>query len=463
MFLSEREIDVATKDTDDLLSLCEQAVLGSLGPGEVPIRFVVTQSDGRTLRCELGVLAAADEVSATLPASAVRPASIFAFAQRAAENTGAFNAVLLVPTGIGAQVGGHCGDAGPVARLLASACDTLITHPNVVNGADINELPENGLYVEGSVISRLLMGKVGLQKVRSNRVLLVIDEHKDREISDLAVNAASAARATLGIECPFVIRMASPIYTLSRYAPSGRAAGRIEGIERLCEVLARHRPAFDAVALSTVIQLPEHWYRDYLPSYGEVINPWGGVEAMLTHAVSLIFDVPSAHAPMIESLELLNMHVGVVDPRKAADAISMTFLHSVLKGLHRSPRIIRAPAAFGQPGVLTAADVSCLVIPDGCVGLPTLAAFKQGIPVIAVRENRNLMKNDLEALPHMPGKLFIVENYLEAVGVMAALKAGVSPAAVRRPLAQTTVLREQAGSDEKVGGASRPADWASLS
>jgi hypothetical protein len=36
---------------------------------------------------------------------------------------------------------------------------------------------------------------------------------------------------------------------------------------------------------------------------------------------------------------------------------------------------------MNRPGVFTAADVSCLVIPDGCLGLPTLAALEQGIPV----------------------------------------------------------------------------------
>ena len=75
-----------------------------------------------------------------------------------------------------------------------------------------------------------------------------------------------------------------------------------------------------------------------------------------------------------------------------------------------------------MPGVMTAADISCLVIPDGCLGLPTLAALEQGIPVIAVRENKNLMKNDLTLLPWAPGQLQIVENYWEAAGVMSALK-----------------------------------------
>ena len=58
-----------------------------------------------------------------------------------------------------------------------------------------------------------------------------------------------------------------------------------------------------------------------------------------------------------------------------------------------------------DPSVITAEDVSALVIPDGCVGLPTLAAVEQGIPVVAVRNNTNLMRNDLRALPFRAGQL----------------------------------------------------------
>ena len=34
---------------------------------------------------------------------------------------------------------------------------------------------------------------------------------------------------------------------------------------------------------------------------------------------------------------------------------------------------------FAHPGVIAAADISCLVIPEGCLGLPTLAAMEQGL------------------------------------------------------------------------------------
>jgi hypothetical protein len=327
-----------------------------------------------------------------------------------------------------------------VARLLASSCDNLITHPNVVNASDINELPENGLYVEGSVITSLLMGTIGLQKVRSNRVVLIIDKHGDKLFYEAAINSVSAARAALGLDCPAVIMMEDKMNMWSLYSSSGRAVGRIDYFDRVCEILEKYNSKYDAVALSSVIRVPQNFHTDYYLQ--DMINPWGGVEAMLTHAISLLFNIPSAHSPMLESKEILNLNLGIVDPRKAAEVISETFLHCILKGLHKSPKIIRNMPGRSYPGVLTASDVSCLVIPYGCVGLPTLAAIEQGIPVIAVKENTNRMRNKLEELPFESEKLFIVDNYLEAVGVMNAMKAGISVNSVRRPLAFTNVLEE---------------------
>lgn len=85
----------------------------------------------------------------------------------------------LVPTGIAGEIGGLAGDATPIATLMASICDKLITHPNVLNGSDLIDISSNTMYVEGSAISRLLMGSIGLQPVRANRVLEVIDPRPD--------------------------------------------------------------------------------------------------------------------------------------------------------------------------------------------------------------------------------------------------------------------------------------------
>ncbi len=449
MKLVEKEILVpAAPGHRNLIEHFRKAVELKLGDGEVPVRFATTRMDESQYQCELGTLEGFDGAESL--------DSIFRFVRRKVERTDAFNAVFLVPTGIGAAIGGHAGDATPAARVLAAACDRLVTHPNVVNASDLNEMPDNAFYVEGSAITRLMMGTAGLQRVRANRVLVIIDAHEIEAFANDTVNAVSAARATYGLDCPTVVTLDPPIRMTAHFTESGRAAGEIDGLERLRAVLDEHAGAFDAVAIASVIEVDDKYHEDYFHCDGEMINPWGGVEAMLTHGLTLLYEIPTAHAPMLESQKVADFDLGLVDPRLAAEAVSLTFLQCMLKGLHRSPRIVTDPEAMREAGVFTAADVSCLVIPDKCVGLPTLAALEQGIPVIAVRENDNLMQNDLLALPWAPGQLHVVENYWEACGVMTALKAGIAPAALRRPLAATRVeTKKLAAPDAKPGEARR--------
>ncbi len=434
MVLNEKEIKIPVIDNHDpLLQYVAETILEQLPTGEIPVRFVITNTDDKNYHCELGVLSGVDNSLIS------KRSAIFDFNKRDLANIDQFNVVLIIPTGIGAEIGGHAGDAGPVARLLSAACDNLITHPNVVNASDINELPENALYVEGSVISRLLMGTVGLQKVHSNRVMLVIDKHFDKFFHESAINSVSAARAAFGLNCPKVVTIENNVLMRSLFSKSGRAVGRVERFKQLYEVLETFKADYDAVALSSVINVPLRFHEDYY-KIDDITNPWGGVEAMLTHTISVLLNIPSAHSPMLESKEILNLDLGIVDPRKSAELVSTTFLHCILKGLHRSPKIITDPQILKQSAVLSASDISCIVIPYGCVGIPTLAALEQNIPVIAVKENKTRMQNKLEELPFNQDKIIIVENYLEAVGVINALKAGVAIDTVRRPINYTTVL-----------------------
>ena len=439
MYLRETETEFPV-DTrrGSILEQVSNGIRRHISDDETPVRIVITESTDGRYKCEVALLRNASLTNHRDSAPSSQ-ASVLSFSKRWAENSQTFNAVLLVPTGIGAEIGGHAGDATPVATLMASICDTLITHPNVLNGSDLIDISSNTLYVEGSAISRLLMGSIGLQPVRANRVLVVIDSHRDEFFVDAAINAVNAARSSYGLICPMILRLDPPLDMRSRYTASGRVAGTVEGIDRLIAGLDDNRGSYDAVAVSSVISVPLSYHTDYFESDGNMLNPWGGVEAMLTHTISTLYDVPSAHSPMLENQEIANMETGVVDPRMAAEAISLSFMQSVLKGLQKSPKIVAGPEALGHHGVLTASDVSCLVIPDGCLGLPTLAALEQGIPVIAVRENRNVMNNDLTRLPWSPGQFHLVENYWEAAGVMAALKAGIDPKAVRRPLLRTEV------------------------
>ena len=51
------------------------------------------------------------------------------------------NTVFIVPTGIGAEIGGHAGDATPAAKLIGAVSNIIVLHPNVVNASDINIRP----------------------------------------------------------------------------------------------------------------------------------------------------------------------------------------------------------------------------------------------------------------------------------------------------------------------------------
>jgi hypothetical protein len=419
------------------IATLKDAADAAFGGDATPIRVAVTSKTRAGHSCEI------EAVEPKVYGSDDTEANVFEYRQRRLARTDKFNAVMLIPTGVDCAIGGHAGDATPAARLLANVCDQLILHPNVVNASDVNEQTENSLYVEGSIICRLLMGTAGLRKVRQNRVLLVTENRKDSpKVVDQTINCAEGARATLGMDISDVLVLEQELHMLTGVSDSGRVTGRVERLSHLLDILRERRGSYDAVALAT--RITPHidtveLHRAYFGEGGP--NPWGGVEAVLTHLVSSVLDVPAAHAPTMSSEAIRTESWGVVEPRKAAEVISTTYLFCVLKGLNRAPQVLVNPSGVYDPSVITAEDVSALVIPDGCVGLPTLAAVEQGIPVVAVRSNTNLMRNDLKSLPFRAGQLHYAANYYEAAGILSAMKAGVAPSTIARPMQPIRIER----------------------
>lgn len=371
-----------------------------------------------------------------------KSSSLWDFKARAFHNQKNFNICFLIPTGIGCEIGGHAGDGTAVLKLFEKSCNKIITHPNVVNASDLNEMPTNTLYVEGSHITQLLMGTVGLSETKSNRVLVIIDEDKNNgnKFQTAAINSVNGARAILGMEAQ--VHLLKPSQTIKmKGSLSGntdtderkRAVGQISHLEHLHKVLYDKSGSYDAVAITSKIHInPATLHEGYTLSQGEMANPWGAVEAMLTHFISSEFGLPSAHAPMLENNQIAQMDFGVVDSRIAPEVVSTTFFHCVLKGLHQSPKVIKDKSLLNHPDIFSAKDISALVIPDGILGLPVLAALHQGIKVIAVK-NSNSMKNNLRNLPWSKGQFYQCQNYLEACGVLNCLKAGISVEATKRP------------------------------
>lgn len=323
------------------------------------------------------------------------------------------NVVLIIPTGIGAEIGGHAGDANPVAKLIGKCCDKLITHPNVVNASDINEMSENTLYVEGSILDRFLRGEIYLKEVFHNRILLAVN----KPVNNDTINAVNAARMTIGADIKF-IELETKL-KMTGYYKNGRADGKVDGWLELCKQVEDYD--FDCLAIQSSIDIEKETKLKYLSGKGGV-NPWGGIEAITSKLIADKIDKPVAHSPFVNWLEGddLKDFNKITDPRMSAEMVSLCYLHCILKGLHKSPII-------SYEDGLNNSDIDFLITPINCVGEPHYACMNAGIPIIAVRENKTVLTDK------MPESFIIVDNYMEAAGLLMAYKAGVSRESIRRP------------------------------
>ena len=324
------------------------------------------------------------------------------------------NVVLIVPTGIGCEIGGHAGDANPVAKLIGKCCDKLITHPNVVNASDINEMPENTRYVEGSILNRFLRGEIYLKEVFYNRILLAVNN----PLTPDTINSMNAARMTIGADIE-IIGLDTKLEMFGFYKEDWKAAGKVKGWIELCKQVKNYN--YDALAIQSDIQVDKNTKMSYLVSRGEV-NPWGGIEAITSKLIADKLDKPVAHAPFDDRASQANdirEFNEIVDPRKSAEMVSVSYLHCILKGLHKAPRI-------DYNSGLSRSNVDFLITPINCVGEPHHACIEAGIPIIAVRNNKNILKDK------MPKSFIIVDNYIEAAGLLMAYKSGINHMSVRR-------------------------------
>jgi len=341
--------------------------------------------------------------------------------------------VLIIPTGVGLAIGGNAGDANPVAKLIGACCDKLILHPNVVNASDINEMPENAVYVEGSMLDRFLRQEIELKEVLRNKVLVVAN----LPLRSDTINAVSAARATIGLEAS-VLELNTPLEMIAEMHEDGHAGGIVRGWKELIEQVAPFD--FDALAVHTPITVPRETGLNYYKKGG--VNPWGGVEAIASKLIANELNKPVAHAP-VESFNIddqQEVYDLVVDPRIASESLSSCYLHCVLKGLHKAPRISDHCPGYGRR--IAAQEVDFMVSPFGLWGPPHEACAALDIPIIFVNENKPAKGLAKEIPEGKYPRIFQVENYIEAAGLIMAHEAGIDPLSVRRPLANTIIIKE---------------------
>ncbi|MGB3612887.1 MAG: DUF3326 domain-containing protein [Elainellaceae cyanobacterium] len=349
--------------------------------------------------------------------------------------------MLIVPTGIGAAVGGYAGDALPVAKAVAQISDHLITHPNVLNGAQLYWPMDNVLYVEGYGLDRFAAGIWGLQPVRQNRVGLLLDAAIETDLRLRHLQAADATRATLGLTLTDYVVTDAPLGVTLKTSASGATWGTIERPDSLLRGVEALVDTAGAEAIAVVARFPDDEGSDSLQAYrqGYGVDPLAGAEAVISHLVVEHFGLPCAHAPALEPLP----PEPSISPRAAAEELGYTFLPCVLVGLSRAPQFVSKPqSTVGTmlgTSTLWANDVDAVIVPaSACGGSATLSLGDRQTTIIAVQENstRMVVSPAAVGLPAIS-----VESYLEALGVLVALKAGLQPMSLRPHIAPLRQLQ----------------------
>lgn len=338
-----------------------------------------------------------------------------------------YTTLLIIPTGIGASIGGYAGDALPTARLLSAVSDTLITHPNVLNGALMYWPIPNAHYVEGFALDQFCCGRINLQPLtkRSNKIGLLLDAAMDDTARIRHLQAADAARATLGLQIHKYTVTDLPIGVSYSKSPNGASWGTVLRPHALLEAARRLRDAgCDVIAV--VAEFPEE-DSEHLAEYraGNAVDGIAGAEAVISHLITRDLQIPCAHAPSLAPLSADDS----VHPKAAAEELGYTFLSCVLVGLSRAPKLLPASESKGlfRPGTLRAEDVDVVVVPAcafGGAGIMQIGAREDTL-VIAVKDNRTVVDVSPGEVGIDEKRVVTVASYAEAAGIIAAHRAGI--------------------------------------
>jgi hypothetical protein len=317
----------------------------------------------------------------------------------------------------------------------------------------------NAFYVEGYALDQFAAGNWGLCPVHQNKIGLILDRAIEPELQLRQLQAADAARATLGLNLTEYIVTDAPLGVELRISGSGISWGTIANPDSLLRAAEKLISQAGAEAIAVVARFPEDIESAAQENYrqGKGIDPIAGAEAVISHLIVRTFQIPCAHAHALNSYPP-EPHLS---PRSAAEELGYTFLPCVLVGLSRAPQFLstgaqerRSRGAEGQenfvgaihelplqnskneaknsklshsPADIWANQVDAVVIPATACGGSAILSFSQlGVQIIAVAENQTQIQVPPEPLGM---KVLRVNSYLEALGVLVAHKAGISPSA----------------------------------
>lgn len=329
-----------------------------------------------------------------------------------------FTAACIIPTGIGASIGGYAGDASPYINLLSKVCP-IITNPNSINAAVFSGINDNILYTEGYAIDMFFKGEAALRPSKFNKIGIIFDKAIPTSVLNVHINTINAVKSTYGINISHYEITKTEVGVNFYVSETGISTGGIKNPDTLLDSARKLiAQGVEAIAVVCYFNTPDD--SDY--GNGSGIDPLGGVEAIISHVITREFKIPVAHAPAFDENSLI-IDSKIVNKKASAEYITPTFLPCTILGLYNAPKIIDIKQSCNTD--ISINKLKALITPYNCMGgIPVLKAIEKNIPVIAVQENNtvlNVTAKDLKT----EDIVIKVKNYQEAAGYLIALKNGI--------------------------------------
>ena len=309
----------------------------------------------------------------------------------------------IVPTGIGASIGGYAGDASVYAKKFAQL-GKLIVNPNVVNAGGFSGLSENMLYVEGYTLDEFFKGKVNLKESSNNKIGVIFDKSIPQDVLNIHLNTINAVKTVYGINVFEYVITRENVGIEFYIDESGISTGFVENIPTL-EESAQYLIDKGCNAIGVVCffdDSSDEKNENYQNGIG--VDPVGGVEAIISHYISREFKVPCAHSPAFANYEISTQ---LVNPKSASEYITPTYLPCILIGLDRAPVIVSKGISVG--------NLDYLVVPADALGsIPVLESLKKSIPIYAIKENFTILNVTNESICSTCG-INILDTYDECL------------------------------------------------
>lgn len=321
-------------------------------------------------------------------------------------------AMMVVPTGTGASIGGYAGDACQTARKISRHIP-LIVNPNVVNAAVFSGINENMYYVEGFAMNQFMKGNIALTPSENNKIGIIFDKAIPENVLNIHLNTMNAVKTVYGTDIAGYEITEENAGVEFFSTPAGISAGALNNPETLTKAGKKLlEKGAQALAVVCLFEEPE----DDGYESGNGVDIVGGIEGVISHHLSKELHCPCAHAPAFIDVTISPK---LVDSKASAEYITPTFLPCILLGLQNAPMITNE---INGNYNIKCSDLHSVVMPYNCLGSSVVFdALQNGINVFAIKENSTVLDITKQKLPISPkakGQIIELDTYNEYINLL---------------------------------------------